>query len=261
MVEVGEYALGKLKPRVASFEESDAMMREHLSRLYIEREEYVGAASMLAGINLESESRKYEEAEKAEKYITIAELYLQEDLTVEAEGFLNRASQVVDKVESWTLVLRYKVSYARVLDAKRKFLEAAVRYYELSQTQTQDVVQDDLLQLLGKSVTCAILAPAGPQRTRLLGTLSKDERLQMIEFYGILEKMYMEQLLSSQEVKQFDNSLMPHQKAILANGSTVLEHAVTEHNMLAISKIYHNIRFSELGTLLEVEPAKVRQLF
>ena len=38
-----------------------------------------------------------------------------------------------------------KVTYARVLDANRKFIDAAMRYYDLSQTQQADVVQDDLL--------------------------------------------------------------------------------------------------------------------
>ena len=32
------------------------------------------------------------------------------------------------------LELKYKTSYARILDAKRRFLEAATRYYELSQS-------------------------------------------------------------------------------------------------------------------------------
>ena len=31
------------------------------------------------------------------------------------------------------LELQYKSCYARILDAKRRFLEAATRYYELSQ--------------------------------------------------------------------------------------------------------------------------------
>ncbi len=32
------------------------------------------------------------------------------------------------------LELKYKSCYARILDAKRRFLEAATRYYDLSQT-------------------------------------------------------------------------------------------------------------------------------
>ena len=41
-----------------------------------------------------------------------------------------------------------QVTYARVLDANRKFIDAAMRYYELSQTQHAEVVQDDLLEVI-----------------------------------------------------------------------------------------------------------------
>ncbi len=37
--------------------------------------------------------------------------------------------------------LRYRVTYAKVLDANRKFLEAALRYYELSQAQRREIPQ------------------------------------------------------------------------------------------------------------------------
>lgn len=35
------------------------------------------------------------------------------------------------------------------------------------------VLQEDLLELLGKAVTCAILGKAGQQRSRVLGLLIK----------------------------------------------------------------------------------------
>ena len=35
--------------------------------------------------------------------------------------------------QSEELELQYKTCYARILDSKRRFLEAAARYYELSQ--------------------------------------------------------------------------------------------------------------------------------
>lgn len=259
---IGDYALSKVKARVVSFEEPDAIIREHLSELLSEEEDYSEAAQILAGINLESGGRQYSDADKAAKYIRIAELYLEEDMTVEADTFINRASQVVHEIADadWALKMRYKVSYARVLDSKRKFLDAARRYYDLSQTGVEQVDQADLLQCLSKSVTCAILAPAGPQRARMLGSLYKDERLQSLEHAGILEKMYRTQLLRKREVEQFNESLMPHQKAMLGDGTTVLDRAVTEHNMVATSKLYNNIRFAELGALLEISPSQAERI-
>ena len=43
------------------------------------------------------------------------------------------------------------------------------------------MVQEDLLELLGKAVTCAVLGKAGPQRSRVLGLLHKDERVLSLE--------------------------------------------------------------------------------
>lgn len=41
-------------------------------------------------------------------------------------------------------------------------------------------------------------------------------------------------------------------------GSTILDRAVIEHNLLSASKLYNNITFEELGALLEIPPAKVK---
>ena len=41
------------------------------------------------------------------------------------------------------------------------------------------------------------------------------------------------------------------------SGSTILDRAVIEHNLLSASKLYNNISFEELGSLLEIPPAKV----
>lgn len=84
---------------------------------------------------------------------------LQDDEPVDAELFLNRAAQYAGAVEDWTLSMRYQVcgaarvssrlhsslpaipwppsqvSTARVLDSKRKFLEAAKKFHSLSQPQ------------------------------------------------------------------------------------------------------------------------------
>lgn len=37
------------------------------------------------------------------------------------------------------LELQYKTCYARILDAKRRFLEAATRYYDLSQIESLEI--------------------------------------------------------------------------------------------------------------------------
>jgi len=53
----------------------------------------------------------------------------------------------------------------------------------------------------------------------------------------VLEKMYMEQILSRTEMSEFEESLQGHQKVKLADGFTILEKAIVEHNMVAASKV------------------------
>ena len=44
---------------------------------------------------------------------------------------------------------------------------------------------------------------------------------------------------------------------VIVLGSTILDRAVIEHNLLSASKLYNNISFEELGALLEIPPVKV----
>lgn len=56
------------------------------------------------------------------------------------------------------------------------------------------------------------------------------------------------------QVESFSQGLKSHQKAVTADGTTVLEKAVVEHNLAAASRLYNNIYFAELGQLLGVSP-------
>ena len=148
--------------------------------------------------------------------------------------------------------VNFQVSYGRILDAKRKFLEAARAFVSIAADSR--IAEEDATHLLKKAMTCAVLAPAGPQRTRILGKLCKDGRTPALPNYQIVESMYRMKLLGAQEVASFAESLMPHQKATLSDGSTVLQAAVNEHNILACAELYDNIAFEELGSLLNIPP-------
>ena len=63
----------------------------------------------------------------------------------------------------------------------------------------------------------------------------------------------MGHLIKEQDVKVFENDvLVDHQKAKDANGRTVLQAAIIEHNILVLSKIYLNISFASLGKNLGI---------
>ncbi|CAF5131693.1 unnamed protein product, partial [Rotaria magnacalcarata] len=109
--------------------------------------------------------------------------------------------------------------YARILDYKRKFVEAAQRYNELSLKSI--VSSEERMRALNNALICAILAPAGPHRSRMLGTLFKDERSQQSQAYSMLNKMYwqyLERIISPHDAKQFESLLAAHQKATTVDG-------------------------------------------
>jgi len=254
--EVAHFALEKIQPRGVAFEEQISIIRENLAKLYEGEEEWREAAKILIGIPLDTGQRVLDPEYKVNIYVKIAQLYLEDDESVQAEAYINRASELIHQVKDETLKLRYKVCFARIMDYKRQFMKAALRYYELSQI----VNETERLDALSYAVVCAILAQAGPQRSRMLATLYKDERSSKLEVYPILEKMYLEKILRKPEVEKFAKELKPHQMATLGDGSTVLDRAVIEHNLLAASKLYNNISFVELGQLLSIAPEKAEKV-
>jgi COP9 signalosome complex subunit 4 len=129
------------------------------------------------------------------------------------------------------------------------------------------------------AVTCGVLAPAGPNRSRVLASLCRDERTAQLPNHNILTKMFLDRILRPYEIKEFQSTLKPHQLAKIAQSShdramiidqsgngdaaakkrvapeTVLDRAVMEHNLLSCSRIYNNITFVGLGDLLDLSSA------
>lgn len=54
--------------------------------------------------------------------------------------------------------------------------------------------------------------------------------------------------------------MKPHQLARLPDGSTVLDRAVMQHNLLSASKFYNNIYITELSNLLDVKIEKAEKI-
>jgi len=257
-VKVGAHIADNLQNQTASFEEQNATVRDILATGYEEEEDWSKAAQALQGIHLESTQRQVPDLVKVQTWVRIVRCYLEDDDTVSAETALNRiknstgALQVLE--DSPELQLHYRLSQARILDSRREFLNAAAEYLNVAFSRA--VAEEDRLQALSAAIKTAILAPAGPPRSRMLGKLYKDERSTETQEYGILEKMFLDRLLSSEEVDAFAGSLAPHQLALTADGSTVLSKAVLEHNLLAASKLYDNISTAALAEILGLKDSK-----
>ncbi|KAL2924257.1 COP9 signalosome complex subunit 4 [Bienertia sinuspersici] len=263
--EIAHYTLQQIQPRVVSFEEQALTVREKLADLYESEQLWSKAAQMLSGIDLDSGMRGIDDTYRLSKCVQIARLYLEDDDAVNAEAFINKASFLVSNSQNEVMNLQYKVCYARILDLKRKFLEAALRYYDISQIEKRKIGDEEideaaLEQALSAAVTCTILAGAGPQRSRVLATLYKDERCSKLTIYPILQKVYLERILRKPEIDAFAEELKPHQKALLPDNFTVLDRAMIEHNLLSASKLYTNISFEELGTLLGIPSHKAEKI-
>jgi COP9 signalosome complex subunit 4 len=184
--------------------------------------------------------------------LKIARLYLEDEDSIEAEAYVNRASVLQNETADDKLKIYYKVCYARVLDYRRKFLEASQRYNELSYRTIID--EGERITALQNALVCTLLASAGQQRSRMLATLYKDDRCQtnLGDLFPILEKMYLDRIIRKSELKALEDLLCPHQKAITVDGGTILDRAVIEHNLLSASKLYDSISLQELGALLEI---------
>jgi COP9 signalosome complex subunit 4 len=250
-IKVGQHAVTLLQSRSTSVEEQDAQIREILADAYEAEEEYASAARALQGIHIDSSQRLVSDSAKVRLWIRIVRLYLEEDDTTSAEAFLNRIKNLPSKIEDHELKLHFKLSQARIQDARRRFLDASQEYFGVSLAAGVD--ESDRLHALAAAIRCAVLAPAGPQRSRTLATLYKDDRATSVEEYGILEKMFLDHLLIPEEVSAFSQRLAPHQLAQTADGTTVLDKAVVEHNLVAASKLYENIKTDALGAILGLQ--------
>lgn len=256
-IDVGTHTLDILNASPtssSSFLEQAATLRDLIASGHEANEDFAQAARILAEIPLESSQRRVPDSDKCQVWIRIVRNYLEVDDSTSAETYLNKLKNVIYNVTDPALQLHFKLSQARINDAKRQFLAASQAYHEISYSTA--IAEEERLHTLGMAIKCAILAPAGPLRSRALGRLYKDERAASLGEFGILEKMFLDRLIDPTEVDEFAEGLQPHQLAKTADGSTVLARAMVEHNLLAASRLYVNIDFDALGLLLGLDGEK-----
>ena len=70
----------------------------------------------------------------------------------------------------------------------------------------------------------------------------------------------MNHLLRKEELVKFEESLLPHQSAIMGDGLTIVERGVVEHNMIAVSILYRSIYVKELANILGVDERKAEKI-
>jgi COP9 signalosome complex subunit 4 len=171
-----------------------------------------------------------------------------------AQTYFSRASLLIHGTKDQLLQLSYRLSQARLFDHSARFVEAAQRYHEVSFNTAID--EGDRLQMLSSAVATSILAPAGPQRARVLASLNRDDRVHTAlpaHLSSMLRKMLLDRIVRPDEVHEFERGLEQHQRATVEGGGTMLERAIREHNVGACAKIYDNVGFERLGDILGLD--------
>jgi COP9 signalosome complex subunit 4 len=256
-IDVGEKVITLLQSKGAGqYEEQDTQIKLSMADAFEsdQVQDFRKSAQTLATINLESTQKSVTPDEKAKVWIRIVRCYLEEEDPTSAFTHLNKIKNIIFSVQDKETRLHFHFNQARIYDSQRSFLDAAQAYFTISSEPL--LAEEEREQALAASLICAVLAPAGPLRGRMLAKLYKDDRAPNLEYYSILEKMFLDRLLTPTEIKAFAATLKPHHLAKTADGSTVLDKAVLEHNLLGASKLYNNIGFDQLGELLGVDAEK-----
>lgn len=257
--QVFSQSLDVLVNMLVSYESEEMKMRQRLVELLMSDEEYKKAAQILQeGLNGQSRQLLTQDI-KFETCVQIVRCYLELGAPELAEQPLSRAQHTrpfVTNIKAET-DLAFKLCQARIYDSNRNFLQASNKYHLLSQEQVID--EGERLECLQQAIVCSILSPAGPLRGHALRRLFNDERSKQLPTREILQKVYLDRLLLPKDVQDFEQHLQPHQKAITADGTTVITKAVIEHNVMAVSKIYNNIGVTELGTFLGLEQDRAQE--
>ena len=259
--EVTLSALQTLQPRAHAFDTAIASIREHLAGVLERAQSWSEAATTLTAIQFDSVQRSMPDDWRATMFVRIARDFIRAENLKDAEPWGNRASVLMPGCNNEGTKLMFRTLQAQILDYKRKYVDAGFKYYSLSQLArrkygTETVSAEDTAQALHYAIACAILAPAGPRRARILAVLYKDERSRSTALFGLLEAIHMERLLQAEQVEALQPLLQPHQATAVIDDESVVDRAVVEHNLLAASKLYCNIKFEELGALLRVSPQK-----
>jgi len=227
---------------------------ELLANLYRSEDQWAKAAGALSSFKFQNYRQVSASPEKRVAWFAeTAEYWLEIQDDGRASQQIQNAHAMISEIKDMKLVFRFKTCMARCRDFQRKYLPAAMQYLELSHNvYGLDIDEKDIMATVENAITCAILAEAGPPRSRVLAMLYSDERSKQSPNYPLLEKMFKERIVRAGEVEAFAAILKPHHKAEGKGGRTVLQNAIIEHNMLAASKIYNNIKFDQLGVLLSI---------
>ena len=250
--------LAKTQPRLVSFEESVWPVREALARRLAEAKNWSEAADVLAGIEVQPSSAGSGEY-KLKITLETANMYLEANELDKAEKHVNKTHALLSQLPAELqkkpeLLHEYHACWAKVSDRVGKFMDAALRYTEMSQLENQSDAGT-----MTRAVVCAILS-SSVQRDRLLRSFRLDTNVRELPVYPFLEKIEFRRIIRADEAKEFQTFLSPHHVEVRADGVSAFEQAIMEHNLESMKYAYENISFDHLGEILGVSDAEAEKL-
>lgn len=184
-IDVGEKVTSLLQSKGAGqYEDQDTAIKMSMADAYESIEDWRKSAQTLATINLESTQKSTTADDKAKVWVRIVRCYLEEDDPTSAFTHLNKIKNIIFSVTDKETRIHFQLSQARIYDSQRAFLDAAQAYFTLS--NEPNIAPDEREEALGAALICAVLAPAGPLRGRMLAKLYKDERASGLDDYSTL---------------------------------------------------------------------------
>ncbi|CAI4222056.1 unnamed protein product [Auanema sp. JU1783] len=255
--EITKDLLEILQPRNISYEEQTSTLRMKLADTFESEGDLSSAAQCLMGISTEPSGRLISQSLRMGLLLRIGKLLLDVDQVSEAEGYINKASMLQeDKTDA--ISVKFKMIYSQLLDRKRKFCDAAQRYYECS-LMIDVLGLADCMKSLSKSIICTILASPGISRTRMLSILYKDERAKSLPQNELLKKLFLDRFVKVHELEEFERCLCKHQ-IYNEKGESIVRSVILEHNVSAISQVYVNISLQTMGDLLGITAEKAEEI-
>jgi len=173
----GTYCSPRLAP--SQLEDVDFALRNALTAVYVGAQDWLRAAGLLSAARIDAPC--FTDVDRLAFLVRCASNYISGEDDVSAERFIRRAGDLVHRLPPAEVdplvIMKYRAAYTQMLDQKRRFLDAALRYMELMRQAggVHGVGAAELRDMLEKAATCAILAPAGPQRQRVMATLMREE--------------------------------------------------------------------------------------
>lgn len=145
-----ETILQVLQPRLILYEEYDLSVREALATRYVREDNFIGAARVLAGTD--TRSARFNDTERCDRLVRIAELFLEDGETVDAEAYVNRASQYVHQVGfgdfPLLLLLKKKLIILTAMKVPRRASEVSLQGVLRTHARREEEVRRGRIEIL-----------------------------------------------------------------------------------------------------------------